>query len=97
MTLSADRWRQMAIEAIANIEVKNYDQQNIRDGAIFMLEQLPPITPTERTGKWVVEHSGNGWNEWTNYTCSECNKKFNKFYTSNYCPNCGVKMKDGEK
>lgn len=33
--------RQAAIEAIANIEVGNHDQQNIREGAVFMLEQLP--------------------------------------------------------
>lgn len=58
-----------------------------------LVEKIKEECQHERTGEWLEEHSGNGWNEWTNYICSECNEKFNKFYASNYCPNCGARMK----
>ena len=46
--------RQQAIEAIADIEVINHDQLNIREGAVFMLEQLPPVTPTKRATETMI-------------------------------------------
>lgn len=88
--LDEENWE---LNAVANGEIicrklKKLDLLEVKDGYYVRAS----VTPTERTGEWVVEHSGNGWNEWTNYTCSECNEKFNKFYASIYCPNCGAKM-----
>lgn len=53
----------------------------------------------QKHGVWIKERDGNGWNDWTNLICSECNTKFKKIdWPSMYkfCPNCGSKM-DGEK
>ena len=41
-------------------------------------------------GKWIVEHTGNGW---SNITCSECGYKIDKARKYNFCPNCGADMK----
>lgn len=84
--------REQAIEAIADIEVINHDQLNIREGAVFMLEQLPPVTPTERTGEWAVaylDHESVGVRPRT-LNCSECN--WLTSFPSAWCPNCGAKM-----
>lgn len=43
--------------------------------------------------KWIVENDGDGWNDWWNCTCPECLKTFKKFDPSNYCPNCGIRLK----
>lgn len=51
------------------------------------LEHIKP-----KAGKWKEEYAGNGWNDFWDYTCSECGRKFHRFYKSNYCPNCGVRM-----
>lgn len=47
--------QQAAIDAISSIEVKNYDQQNIREGAIIMLKQLPPVTPTKQNEENILK------------------------------------------
>ena len=48
-------------------------------------------------GEWIEEFSGNGWNDFWDYTCSNCGKKYKRaddvLYKANYCPNCGAKMK----
>lgn len=53
--------REDAIEAIADIEVINHDQLNIREGAVFMLEQLPPVNQKQITGK--LENDENATSE----------------------------------
>lgn len=42
-------------------------------------------------GDWQFETDGRG-NCWYEYECSECGFR-NKEGKSNYCPNCGAKMK----
>ena len=44
------------------------------------------------TAEWIVEMRSNGWADWDDYTCPICGKKFEDFYHSNYCPNCGNRM-----
>ena len=41
---------------------------------------------------WIEEMWGDGWNEWTDLTCSACREKFKKFIKTKRCPNCGAKM-----
>lgn len=46
--------------------------------------------------EWIIEHSGNGWNDWINLICPHCNTKYFKitWYSDwNYCPKCGKKLK----
>ena len=48
-----------------------------------------------KVGKWIEEYNGNGWNDYWDYTCSNCGKKYERadiLYKANYCPNCGAKM-----
>ena len=51
------------------------------------------------TGEWIEEFNGNGWNDFWDYTCSNCGKKYERadyLYHANYCPNCGSIMKGGD-
>lgn len=63
-----------------------------------MIWQQPPIDaePTKH-GHWV--NNRNMYIEWA--TCSQCgaewNKYENEFFRFNFCPNCGVKMDEGEE
>lgn len=44
--------------------------------------------------EWIVEHSGDGWDDWINLTCPKCGEKHEQVpYYYNFCPNCGVKIK----
>lgn len=51
-------------------------------------------------GEWITEYNGNGWNDYWNYTCSNCGKKYERadavLYKANFCPNCGCRMKGAE-
>ena len=48
-------------------------------------------------GEWETEYHGNGWNDYWDYTCSNCGKKYERadavLYKANFCPNCGARMK----
>lgn len=50
-----------------------------------------------KEGEWIKEYNGNGWNDYWDYTCPNCGKKYERadsvLYDSSYCPNCGAKMK----
>ena len=61
---------------------------------VDMINELP--LANRPTGKWIKEHSGNGWNDWWNITCPFYGKKFEKLDPTNYCPNCGARMKGGD-
>lgn len=47
-------------------------------------------------GEWIEKYNGNGWNDFWDYTCSNCGKKYERadavLYHANYCPNCGAIM-----
>ena len=55
------------------------------------LRRLPPVTPKQRTGKWIREF--NDIEGEVRFTCSSCGE-FQLFETD-FCPNCGAKM-EGE-
>ena len=43
--------------------------------------------------EWIVEHSGNGWNDWENLICPKCGEKHEKVpYYYNFCPKCGERI-----
>lgn len=68
----------------------------IRD-AIIEVYDAPTIDIDRPQGKWIEEYHGNGWNDYWDYTCSNCGKKYERadavLYKANFCPNCGVRMK----
>lgn len=55
---------------------------------------------TVRRGKWIVEFTGSNWNDYWDYTCPVCKKKYERadrvLSGAKYCPNCGARM-EGEK
>lgn len=59
------------------------DYPMLSDVMIGIFEQLPSVTPKQRTGRWVRR---TGMTE----RCSECDFMGASFY--NFCPNCGAKM-----
>ena len=72
------------------------DEENGADaeymGALYdvaeKVKALPPVTPKQRTGKWVAGQTiGDG------FTCSECDTRYYMYPMSyRFCPNCGAKM-----
>lgn len=49
-----------------------------------------------KTGRWIEEYNGNGWNDYWDYTCSVCEKTLKRGEPYPYCPNCGAKMEGGQ-
>ena len=61
------------------------------------LESIPSADKVGQVGKWIMKCSGDGWNDYFDFTCPKCGKKYKKdrddiLYDSNYCPNCGARM-----
>jgi len=56
------------------------------------VEEMPSVTPTERTGHW--SHDGSHWKN--RFICSECGYKLFDEPT-NYCPNCGCRMFESQE
>ena len=98
-----------AIEAIQNAYCKpckerGDDHNEIRyracafDDAIIQIDALPSAEPTKH-GEWEEECYGNGCNDYWDYTCSVCGKKYKNaddiLYESNFYPNCGSKIDKG--
>ena len=57
-----------------------------------IIHQVRELTPTRKKGRWLA--IGN-----TGLAVCECGFITDRYYTYNYCPNCGSKMKgesDGE-
>lgn len=64
--------------------------------ALGRIDMLPPVTPKQRTGKWIDDGSELGCQ------CSECGKSLDEYIHATecmtlieipkFCPNCGVKM-----
>ena len=62
---------------------------NILD-AMSRIDDLPPVTPKQRTGHWEKTISENGIT--SAVRCSECGFEDNRYMLFRYCPNCGAKM-----
>lgn len=49
-------------------------------------------------GKWIEEYNGNGWNDYWDYTCSNCGKRYERadaiLCKANFCPHCGANMRE---
>ena len=73
-------------------DYKTADEFSTRDLMLLNAEQfihlLPSVTPQPKIGKWIDVDSLDGalWHE-----CSECGET--EFYATDYCPNCGCRMK----
>ena len=56
------------------------------DEVAELVEKLPPVTPTERTGEWKYEGDCGVTR------CSQCGWSIEECIEWDYCPNCGAKM-----
>lgn len=74
------------------IETRHCYGCNRRDALDMAIEALQ----NGPEGEWIEEYNGNGWNDFWDYTCSNCGKKYKRadyLYRANYCPNCRARMK----
>lgn len=44
-------------------------------------------------GKWKIEYTGDGWNDYIDVTCTNCGKTIKRGEPYNFCPNCGADMR----
>lgn len=64
---------------------------------IGIADELPPVTPTHKKGKWVVEDSGNYNGKYSTCYCSNCKDYYTRAWREmKYCPNCGAEMESEE-
>ena len=69
--------------------------------AVFALDKAIEALSADRpSGEWIEDYNGNGWNDYWDYTCSNCGKKYERadavLYKANFCPNCGADMRERE-
>ena len=89
--------RQAALKAFEELphEYKTKEQR-ARTGGIaacqFIIRELPSITPKQRTGKWINNHTQCSICEW-GIEDDGVGSAMMLFFP--YCPNCGAKM-EGE-
>lgn len=75
--------RQTAIDAVTDeLDMIDHVPQWVFDRLEGRLKQLPPVTPKQRTGKWIKITN-------TLYKCDQCGAVQLK---GNYCKDCGAKM-----
>ena len=80
----------MAIEALSKDVVSREEYDKLLREKINFANAIIDNTQYE----WIVEHSGNGWNDWENLICPKCGKKHERVpYYYHFCPNCGERMK----
>lgn len=56
------------------------------DAITDAIENLPSVTPQQRTGRWIKDE--HGWQY--KWVCSNCETHHRALY--DYCPSCGAKM-----
>jgi hypothetical protein len=85
--------RQVVLSYIVN-DLKFGDEENgydlerkIAQEEIYnFIKKMPPVTPKEKTGKWIYKQSIFGA-----VYCSECDFEL-KTNNTKFCPNCGARM-----
>lgn len=88
--------RQQAVEAVTKtirdkFSFADWYEQLLETGLEIenLIKELPPVTPTERTGEWV-NSKGEPVDDRYSVYCSRC-KAWSE-YRDIYCGNCGAKM-----
>ena len=91
--------RQAAIDALMEIlDRPNHAEFLYTDEICKALGELP--SAYRPTWEWEIEYNGNGWNDYWDYTCPNCGKKYERadavLYKANFCPNCGSRLKGAD-
>lgn len=99
--------RQAAIDAMYGMHMNGkegvlYDHEHLHGSeadfvntiwdAVGELEELPPVTPAEKVGRWKRKIVDSGYN--ADWICNKCGYKDLTDFPTKYCPNCGAKMEE---
>ena len=58
-----------------------------RQDMLKIIQKMPSVTPTERTGHWIMDRQRE------TRQCDKCMTVYRwSFNPHNYCPNCGCRM-----
>ena len=95
------------LASIAKVKARSDAQKSLMGRVMFFTEQLPSVTPQQKTGRWVWDSKSKV------YRCSHCKRFpwrveyvtdhdeiFEDLTRTNaykYCPNCGTKMQEVEE
>jgi hypothetical protein len=83
--------RQAVHEMLENIPVNESDKWfNWLQKACIRLAELPSVTPTRSTGRWIDIQYFKNDDTYYRPKCPFCSIEPKEY--SNYCPNCGAKM-----
>lgn len=82
MYKAAEKWGKEASDDIIKARAESCMASLIE--MKLRIEKLPSAQPERKTGQWIKIH-------WKAYRCSECNRASE--YSTDYCPNCGARMK----
>lgn len=72
------------LASIARYKARSDAQKALMGRVMFFVEQLPHVTPKQRTGHWIE------CEDEVKCFCSECKEISD--YPTKFCPNCGAKM-----
>ena len=83
---------------IPYVDCDNFPIEFPLEYIVKTIKELPSADRPQ--GKWEIEYHGNGWNDYWDYICSNCGKKYERadavLYKANFCPNCGAQMKGAD-
>jgi len=83
-------------EAVDKAPASDHYAEGI-DEAVCAVEDLPSVTPQQKTGRWVKVHPLQA-DDVGAYMCSYCKVgDWNLKGTEKFCPNCGAKMEEVEE
>jgi hypothetical protein len=74
-------------DAVNNLQKYRYNcgDTSITGVSLKSINELPPVTPQQKSGHWIHFAQSDD--------CSECGWSTGKYISpSKYCPNCGAKM-----
>ncbi len=92
------RSRKAVLDMATTIQTDDYSGNEIMEVVdIDDVKSLPPVTPTRKKGKWIVEDSGNYNGHYSCCYCSNCKDYYTRAWKDmKYCPNCGAEMESEE-
>ena len=89
-TMSEKIYRDDAIKSLDNAWINGTSLLNANE-AIKQLNDLPSADRPQ--GEWIFVEEFMGINR---YKCSVCEREELRTHLSNFCPNCGARMKGAE-
>ena len=83
--------REAVIEELNRLGRNAWKDDADYDGFFAFLDNLPPVVPTRKVGKWkeYPHEWGDNW-QCSDYECSICYNRAH--FDTDYCPNCGAEM-----